>query len=254
MKFHETTLTKVAKTAYVKMLERAAKAQDEEKFKRLGNTLSSAMQSGKIRSRESTIKNLGQGSTNIADLVHNPQLGGVVRKLGNPDGLSEGVDELAKHLGEKKYKHFTAYLGERPSLIGQRKARYWEAAFGPQPEVRFPSGKTRNLSKMHGRYENLWHQINKLENLPRDKQLPGRLERLRRLYRARGLIGGALMQDLTKTQAPAIHKDVAAIEDRLGKGKILQNAIWDIRPTNVVGGRVVDAEMGPAAMFRKILS
>jgi len=131
MKFHETTLTKVAKTAYVKMLERAAKAQDEEKFKRLGNTLSSAMQSGKIRSRESTIKNLGQGSTNIADLVHNPQLGGVVRKLGNPDGLSEGVDELAKHLGEKKYKHFTAYLGERPSLIGQRKARYWEAAFGP---------------------------------------------------------------------------------------------------------------------------
>ena len=252
---------KLAARSYVKKIRSLIQQGDFEGAQRLARQVSADMAAGKIKPRESGIKQLGDGSSNVVDLVHNPHLGLVVRKVGVD---RNNTAKLFNHLANNEYEGFTSVLGKReynnPKLQHGR-ISYWEPSFGEHPKLPFnPAHRARGYNELTKAFDGVNDRIKKYETLRNAAESAGNMDRMYHLndrinllHKVRQAYKDNLMVELPTGMLPHVDRDKARIERDLG-GKM-----WDLRSANIVGNKVVDAELmsgyhhGPDYMLPKPL-
>jgi len=227
-------LEKVAARSYVKKIRRLLDEGNFEEARKLARQVSEDMIAGRIKPRESGIKQLGEGSSNVVDLVHTPQFGLTVRKVGVERG---NTPKLVEHLGETEYPSFTAILGKRDlDIFDRNKAgiSYWEPSFGEHPAVAQKlNHRRRGVDEALAGWDRANERTKKEEFKwgPLDRKKLKTLDSMKKIYR------DIVQQDIPPGQFPQLDADRQAIKKALG------HSVRDVRPLNMVGDKVVDAEL-----------
>lgn len=237
----DLTFIKAAASRAIREIRKAYKSGDESRGSRLADQYVQAMRSGKIRSREHTVRQLGEGSYQRSEHVISPEFGSSVRKryLGIPQGPMN--PELNKHLGEVAYPNVAGFLGERGSGAQEDRYRYWQLAHGGRGDHVAPMKPPRANPKVVLQGDAPLRAARKAAesrgDLTSELAIIHRMKRLGARRQAYINRQSRWSRDAENRPTPGMAADVAQIEKAIGK----QVYDW-AAPRNSIGGTIVDMD------------
>lgn len=242
-------INKIASTAMTRYL-----AKNPEK----ADTILRAMKDGKIDTKELTLKQLGAGGSQRAELVLVPELNGLAVRKHFPQVIPtlnsrSKSNELLQELSKPKYTEFSRYLGGRGDYKdlgkifryadrGQRPLRYFEYVPGPV-QKEFPRSLGKAVEKASAKERNLIKIIRKLKKDNKNHPLIPELNRKIDIARADKEAKEQLLRreahsfGTSATIPPKLQQQIAEMEHAIG-GELSDYK----RPTNIINGKLIDVD------------